>query len=102
MTWRAVLPPVVSLWTRSWRASRPAVAELDPQAAFLASGVAALVLHGDADRHISHPVARDTAARRPRTDWHAVTGDGHGFPASGDEALEMTAHRLKRQARPRP
>ncbi|WP_020672429.1 alpha/beta hydrolase [Amycolatopsis nigrescens] len=72
-------------------------AELDPLTAFLAADVPALVVHGDADEHISFTVARDAAARRPRTDWHPVAGDGHGFRVSASEVVDVTVRWLSRQ-----
>ncbi|KAA9150172.1 alpha/beta hydrolase [Amycolatopsis acidicola] len=71
-------------------------AELDPPAAFRAAGQPALLIHGDADEHISFDVARD-AARRPRTDWHPVAGDGHGFAKYGNEVVDATVRWLTRQ-----
>lgn len=74
-------------------------AEADPLAAFLASEVPALVVHGDADEHISFTVARDAAARRPRTAWHPVAGEGHGFCTSGREVVDVTARWLSARSR---
>ncbi|GAB2986180.1 alpha/beta hydrolase [Amycolatopsis acidiphila] len=73
-------------------------AVLDPLAAFLASDVPALVVHGDEDEHISYEVAREAAACRGRTDWYPVAGDGHGFRRTGSEVVEVTARWLVRQA----
>lgn len=65
-------------------------AENDPRAAFLASEIPALVVHGDADEHVSYDVAQETAARRPRTDWHRLQGAGHGFHGVGQELVDVT------------
>lgn len=73
-------------------------AELDPRAAFLASEVPALVVHGDADEHVSYEVARETANRRLNTDWHGVRGGGHGFRGMAEEVVEVTASWLRGQA----
>jgi pimeloyl-ACP methyl ester carboxylesterase len=67
---------------------------LDPRAAFLATGQPALVIHGDADEHVSHEIARTTAAARPGTDWWSVPGDGHGFRRHGPEVIAATVHWL--------
>jgi pimeloyl-ACP methyl ester carboxylesterase len=69
-------------------------AELDPLAAFLAGDVPALVVHGDADEHISHDIARDAAASRPNTTWCSVEGAGHGFRGSGGEVVARTVRWL--------
>jgi uncharacterized protein len=71
---------------------------LDPRAAFLASRVPALVVHGEADEHVSFEIARETAHARPGTDWYPVAGDGHGFRSSRDEVLDLTTHWLVRRA----
>jgi alpha-beta hydrolase superfamily lysophospholipase len=64
-----------------------------PRDAFLATSVPALVVHGDADTHVSHDIARDTALRRWGTDWHSIAGAEHGFvePAAAQEVIEVTA-----------
>ena len=75
-------------------------ARYDPAEAFLATSTPALVIHGDADLHISHDIARDVAARRPSTDWRSIPGAGHGFlaPAAAKEVVETTAEWLERHA----
>ncbi len=69
-----------------------------PLDAFLASTQPALVIHGDADEHVSHDIARDAALRRPHTDWHSIPGAGHGFldPAASEELLATTVGWLTR------
>ncbi|GAB1513046.1 alpha/beta fold hydrolase [Actinophytocola sp. KF-1] len=64
-----------------------------PADAFLSAPQPALVVHGDADEHVSHDIARDTALRRPRTDWHSIPGAGHGFlgAKASAEVIETTA-----------
>ncbi|MEV7548336.1 alpha/beta fold hydrolase [Amycolatopsis sp. NPDC089917] len=69
-------------------------ARLDPQAAFLTSEVPALVVHGSADEHVSHDIARETAFARPETSWHALAGVGHGFGEAAEEAIEVTVRWL--------
>ncbi|WP_190812839.1 alpha/beta hydrolase [Saccharopolyspora pogona] len=73
-------------------------AELDPRAAFLASDIPALVVHGDVDEHVSYEVAHEVAARRPRTDWHRVRGGGHGFRDVEREVIDVTVSWLLDQA----
>lgn len=72
-------------------------AERDPRAAFLASGIPALVVHGDADEHVSYDVAREAASLRAGTDWHRVRGGGHGFRGAAEEVVEVTASWLRDQ-----
>ncbi|SEP03913.1 alpha/beta hydrolase [Amycolatopsis saalfeldensis] len=67
---------------------------LDPRAAFLSADQPALVIHGDADEHVSHEIARATAAARPGTDWRSVPGAGHGFRGHGPEVVEATVRWL--------
>ncbi|MDT8913413.1 alpha/beta fold hydrolase [Amycolatopsis sp. PS_44_ISF1] len=71
---------------------------LDPRAAFLAAKGPAFVIHGDADEHVSHELARATAAARPGTDWWSVPGDGHGFRRRGPEVVAATARWLAAKA----
>lgn len=75
-------------------------ATYDPAGTFLSTTTPALVIHGDADLHISHDIARDVAARRPSTDWRSIPGAGHGFlePAAAKEVVEVTAEWLERHA----
>ena len=56
------------------------------------------MIHGDADEHVSHDIARDTALRRERTDWHSIPGAGHGFadPAAFATVLDTTVEWLAR------
>lgn len=68
-------------------ALRGELGTLDPRAAFVASTPPALVLHGDADTHVSPEIAREAAARRPRTDWLSVPGAEHGFLEPGSARL---------------
>lgn len=69
-------------------------AELDPLAAFLAGEVPALVVHGDADEHVSFDIAREAAAKRPGTGWYPVAGAGHGFRDAGEEVVAETVRWL--------
>ena len=57
-----------------------------PADAFLAATQPALVIHGDADAHVSHDIARAVASQRPHTDWHSIPGAGHGFPEASSSA----------------
>ncbi len=72
------------------------LATVDPRAAFQASTEPALVVHGDADSLVSHDIARDTALRRPGTEWHSVPGGEHGFlaAAAATEVVDVTARWL--------
>lgn len=67
-----------------------------PIDAFMAAPQPALVVHGDADQHVSHEIARAVALRRPDTDWHSIPGAGHGFLAPGEsaEVIETTVNWL--------
>lgn len=69
-----------------------------PIDAFLAAPQPALVIHGDADSHVSFEIARETALRRPNTGWHPIPGAGHGFasPGAADDLVETTANWLAR------
>ncbi len=69
-----------------------------PIDAFLSAPQPALIIHGDADLHVSHEIARSAALRRPRTDWHSIPGAGHGFLAPGEssELIETTVNWLAR------
>ncbi|WP_328608541.1 alpha/beta hydrolase [Amycolatopsis sp. NBC_00345] len=71
---------------------------LDPRAAFLAAEAPAFVIHGDADEHVSHDIARATAAARPGTGWWSVPGDGHGFRRRGPEVIAATVRWLASRA----
>lgn len=73
-------------------------AALRPIDAFLAAAPPALVIHGDADSHVSHDIARDTAHRRPHTDWCSIPGAEHGFldPAASAAVIGTTADWLAR------
>jgi pimeloyl-ACP methyl ester carboxylesterase len=73
-------------------------ATLRPVDAFLAATQPALVIHGDADTHVSHDIARDAALRREHTDWHSIPGAGHGFadPAALAKVLDTTVDWLAR------
>jgi pimeloyl-ACP methyl ester carboxylesterase len=77
---------------------RDEFAALSPADAFLAATQPALVIHGDADEHVSHDIARDTALRREHTDWHSIPGAGHGFadPAAFAKVLDTTVEWLAR------
>lgn len=75
-------------------------ATLRPIDTFLACALPALVIHGDADTHVSHDIARDTALRRWGTDWHSVPGAEHGFldPTTAAEIIETTVDWLVENA----
>lgn len=73
-------------------------AVLDPKAAFLASRTPALVVHGDADQHVSYDIARETALARPDTQWHPIPGEGHGFRSSAAEVVALTTRWLAQRA----
>lgn len=63
-----------------------------PAESLCASGMPALVVHGDKDTYVSYQIAIDAAARRPNTDFHTVAGSDHGFDSREreDEAIAVT------------
>lgn len=71
----------------------------DPRAAFVASSVPALVVHGDRDTAVSYEIALDAAAARGNCDVHTVVGSDHGFDSREreDEAIGVTVDWLARQ-----
>ncbi|GAB2814312.1 alpha/beta fold hydrolase [Actinocorallia aurea] len=63
-----------------------------PAEAFAASGVPALVVHGDRDSYVSYEIAARAAKERPGTVFHTIKGSDHGFDSREreDEAIEVT------------
>ncbi|WP_086820209.1 alpha/beta hydrolase [Allokutzneria sp. NRRL B-24872] len=56
----------------------------------VASGVPALVVHGDRDSAVSYEIAQEAAATRPNTDFHTVRGSDHGFDTRDRENEAVT------------
>lgn len=64
----------------------------EPLAAFTASSVPTLVIHGDADTYVSYDIARAAAAAHRNAQLHTVVGSDHGFDTRDreDEAISVT------------
>ena len=73
-------------------------AQYEPGAAFVASQLPALIVHGDKDSYVSYDVARAAAGRHPQCAFHTITGSEHGFDSREreDEAIAVTVDWLRR------
>ena len=71
----------------------------DVQAAFLASHLPTLVIHGDRDMCVSYEVAKDASEARGDVDFETLPGSDHGFAGRehGDTAIERTVTWLRAQ-----
>ncbi|MGH8903509.1 MAG: alpha/beta hydrolase family protein [Egibacteraceae bacterium] len=64
----------------------------EPLAAFTASSVPTLIVHGDADSYVSYDIARAAATAHRNAQLHTMVGSDHGFdtPDREDEAICVT------------
>ncbi|MEU2032777.1 alpha/beta hydrolase [Nocardia amamiensis] len=76
------------------------LAHYKPLDEFFASWIPTLIVHGDQDTAVAYRISADTAAARPDTTLHTISGSDHGFDSQEreDKAIAATVDWLIEQS----